>query len=324
MEHQQTGATPAQSRGRLLIAFIALYISWGSTYLAIRYGLETLPPFLMAASRFLIAGAIMYAFARTTGTPAARASSWWTALIIGAFLLLVGNGGVVLAEKTVPSGVTALLVGATPFWMVLFNWWSGGKRPRVATMLGLFVGFVGLLILVNPHSGGLAADRIDPFGAGLVLLATLSWSIGSLYSKRARSMPAPMLASAMQMLTGGALLLVTSTARGELRHFHISQVSVHSWLALTYLITFGSIIGFSCYVYVLKHASAAKASTYAYVNPVVAVVIGWAIGGEPIGIRTLIAGAAIVIAVILITTAGTKPVTAATTTTPELKEELVA
>jgi drug/metabolite transporter (DMT)-like permease len=297
------GQCEGHSRAWLWAAFIALYIAWGSTYLAIRVAIETLPPLLMAGARFLTAGGILYIGVRATGTARPSRANWFSAVVIGAFLLLAGNGGVVWAEKTVPSGVTALLVGATPFWMVLINWLAfRAARPTWRTVLGLVLGFIGLYILVAP--GGSASERIDPLGAALITMATLSWTIGSLYSKRANLPSSPMLASGMQMVCGGALLFAAGLVHGEFHTMHLAAVSLRSWLALAYLAIVGSLVGFSAYVYVLKHATPAKASTYAYVNPVVAVIMGWVVAGEPIGFRTLAAGVGIVAAVVLITTAG--------------------
>jgi drug/metabolite transporter (DMT)-like permease len=298
-------ATGGHSRGWLWAAFIALYIAWGSTYLAIRVAIETLPPLLMAGARFLTAGALLYTFMRATGTPRPSRAHWFSASVIGAFLLLGGNGGVVWAEKTVPSGVTALLVGATPFWMVVINWLVfRAARPTLRTTIGLLLGFVGLYVLVAP--GSASSERIDPLGAVLITAATISWTLGSLYSKRATLPGSPILASGMQMLTGGVMLFAAGMIHGELRTMDLAGVSLRSWVALAYLAIVGSLVGFSAYVYVLKHATPAKASTYAYVNPVVAVIMGWAVAGEPIGLRTLAAGAGIVAAVVLITTAGSK------------------
>ena len=298
------------SRARLWTAFAALYIAWGSTYLAIRFALETLPPLLMAGARFLSAGTVLYAGARMLSEPTPARKTWGPAAIIGAFLLLGGNGAVVWAEKTVPSGVTALLVGATPFWMVLINWLGfGSARPSWRTVLGLVLGFIGLYVLIAPSHSALATDRIDPLGAGLIIAATLSWTVGSLYSKHALLPSSPVIASAMQMLTGGAMLFAAGLVHGESIPAHWSDISARSLWALAYLAIVGSLVGFSAYVYVLKHATPAKASTYAYVNPVVAVIMGWAVAGEPIGVRTIAAGVGIVAAVVLITSAGgPKPV----------------
>lgn len=317
---------PPAIRARLWAAFIALYLAWGSTYLAIRMAIETLPPFFMAGTRFLTAGGILYGLLRFRGTPPPERHTWRSAAIIGAFLLLVGNGLVVWAERTVSSGVTALLVGATPFWMVLINWLGfRGARPSPATVCGLVLGFIGLYILVAPTKFSHTAEQVDPLGAALVIGATLSWTIGSLYSRHARMPSSLMMASAMQMIAGGAMLLAAGFVHGERLPAHLTGISVRSLLALAYLAIIGSLVGFSAYVYVLKHATPARASTYAYVNPVVAVIIGWAVAGEPIGLRTIAAGIGIVAAVALISTGNkrsSKP--AEVSPEPEPENELAA
>jgi drug/metabolite transporter (DMT)-like permease len=292
--------TGAPRRATLVAAFAAVYVIWGSTYLAIRFAIETLPPFLMAGVRFVIAGGILYVVARALGAGRPGRLHWRSAAIIGGLLLLGGNGGVVWAEQTVPSGLTALIVAIVPLWMVLLDWLRGtGSRPGLGVAAGLLLGFVGVGVLVGP--GGLGGgERIDPIGAGVVVLASLLWAIGSLFSRRAELPASQTLATGMEMFAGGVLLLVVAAGTGELRRFDPSAVSARSMWALAYLIVFGAIVAFSAYVWLLQKTTPARAATYAYVNPVVAVVLGWALASEPLSPRILLAGAMIVAAVVLI------------------------
>jgi drug/metabolite transporter (DMT)-like permease len=291
----------SQSRFRLLMAFLAVYVIWGSTYLGIRFAIETLPPFLMAGTRFVIAGSVLYWWARRKA-PAPSRANWITAAVVGTLMLIGGNGGVVWAETRVPSGLTALLIATEPFWIVLLDWIRpGGRRPRLAVTAGLLFGFIGVGLLVSPFDliGG---GRVDPVGAVAVILASFSWAIGSLWTARGAKLPAsPMLATGMQMLIGGALFFPLSAATGEWATFSLAAVSLKSVLALLYLLIFGAIVGFTAYVYLLKNTSPARASTYAYVNPVIAVFLGWALGGEAITGRVALAAAAIIAAVVVIT-----------------------
>ncbi len=297
MVAKQTGAP---RRVTLVSAFAAVYVIWGSTYLAIRFAIETLPPFLMAGVRFVIAGGILYAVARALGAGRPERLHWRSAAIIGGLLLLGGNGGVVWAEQTVPSGLTALIVAIVPLWMVLLDWLRGtGSRPGLGMAVGLLFGFVGVGFLVGP--GGLGGgERIDPIGAGVVVLASLLWAIGSLYSRKAELPASQTLATGMEMFAGGVLLLVVAAGTGELGRFDPSAVSTRSLWALAYLIVFGAIVAFSAYVWLLKATTPARAATYAYVNPVVAVALGWALASEPLSPRIFVAGAMIVAAVVLI------------------------
>ena len=285
----------------MIAAFAAIYFIWGSTYLAIRFAIETLPPFLMASTRFIVAGAVLYGWARLVGAPRPTRFHWSAAAVVGGLLLLGGNGGVVWAEQSVPSGLTALLVAMAPVWMALLDWARrGGVRPNGGASVGLALGFAGVVLLVGPDElvGG---GQVNPIGALVLMLASLSWAAGSLYSRYARLPDSPMLATGMEMLAGGALLLIAGSVAGEWARIGYSAVSLHSILALGYLIVFGSLIGFTAYTWLLRVTTLARASTYAYVNPVVAVFLGWALAGEPITFRTLLAAAVIVAAVVIIT-----------------------
>jgi len=297
----------APPRAQLLLAFAAVYVIWGSTYLAIRFAIETLPPFLMAGVRFLIAGSILYGWMRLRGTPRPTKAEWRSTAIIGALLLAGGNGGVVWAEQFVPSGVAALLVATVPFWMVLLEWLRpGGERPSGGVVAGLLLGFVGLMLLVGP--GEWAGGGVNLLGAGALMLATLAWASGSIYSRGATLPAAPLLTTAMEMLAGGALLMLMGLGTGELAAIDVGAVSGRSLAALGYLIIFGSLIGFTAYVWLLGVAAPAKVSTYAYVNPVVAVLLGWALAGEPLTARVAVAVAVILGAVAVITLARSRKV----------------
>jgi drug/metabolite transporter (DMT)-like permease len=289
-------------RGRLIAAFAAVYLVWGSTYLAIRFAVETLPPLLMAGARFVLAGAIVLAWARLRErSPAPSRMDWRTGIISGALLLLGGNGAVAWAEQRVPSGIAALLVAIVPLWMVLIEWLRpGGRRPALAVFAGVTLGLVGLLLLVGPdalRSGGAS----NSLGALVLVLASLSWAAGSLFTKWAPRASSGTVGAGTQMLAGGVLLLLAAVVSGEPARLDLAHASTRSLLGFAYLVTFGSLIGFTAYVYLLAHTTAAKAATYAYVNPVVAVLLGWAIGHEPVTARTLLAAGVILAGVAIIT-----------------------
>jgi drug/metabolite transporter (DMT)-like permease len=298
-------------RARLIAAFVAVYVIWGSTYLAIRFAVQTLPPLLMASARFVIAGLIVLVWARfRDGEAWPSRGEWKVGWISGALLLLGGNGGVSWAEQRVPSGIAALLVAVVPVFMVLLEWLRpGGKRPSAAVFAGVGLGLVGLTLLVGPGAlrGG---ERADGVGALVLVLASLSWAAGSLYTKFAPKTASGTKSTGTQMLAGGLALLLAAIVAGEPAQLDLAHASTSSLVAFLYLLTFGSLIGFTAYVYLLAHTSAAKAATYAYVNPVVAVFLGWAIGHEAVTSRTMVAAAVILAGVAIITvTRDAEPVT---------------
>jgi drug/metabolite transporter (DMT)-like permease len=299
-EQMPTSTTPPPSRFRIALAFLAIYVIWGSTYLAIRFAIETIPPFLMAATRFLVPSAILFLTLRLRGEPAPTARQWRSAAIIGAALLLIGNGGVTWAEQMVPSGVAALLISTVPLWIALLDWLlHGGGRPGTSTVLGIIIGFAGMLLLVGPAEL-LGGHTLSTEGAVVLTIATISWSAGSLYSRTAPLPSSPLMAVSMEMLCGGALLFVLGAATGEFSRVHIELLSFRSVSSLLYLMTFGSLLGFSAYVWLLRVVPASRVATYAYVNPVIAVLLGWALAGEELTSRMLIAAAIIIAGVVVI------------------------
>lgn len=293
--------SPAPSRTALLIAFAAIYLIWGSTYLAMRVAVGTMPPFLMAGARFLLAGLILFAFLKFRGAAMPTAHQWRINAIIGAFLLLGGNGLVAWAEQTIPSGITALLIGVTPLFMVLTEWvWPGGTRPTKVTIFALLLGFAGVTWLAAPWKDA-AHGGFDTKGVLALLVACTSWSVGSIYSRRAKHGLDPFMGSAVQMITGSGALLLTAGLGGEFSRLDVARISPEAWQAFVYLVAIGSLIGFSTFVWLMRHSTPARVSTYAYVNPVVAVFLGRLLLNEPIGPRTLMASVIIVTAVVIIT-----------------------
>ena len=286
---------------RIWIALVIVYVVWGSTYLAIRIAIETMPPFFMAAVRQCIAGAVLFAASIRRGDTAGDrvgARQWRAATIVGGALLLGGNGGVVWAEQRIASGVAALLVATLSLWMALLSWLVLGERPSRLAAIGLPLGFVGVALLVRPSGDG----GVDLLGAVVCTLASLSWAAGSLYARHAPLPKRSAVATGMQMIAGGGLLLVVAAAAGELGRLRPETFSTRSLAAVAYLIVMGSLVAFSAYAWLIRVAPTALVATYAYVNPVVAVGLGWALAGEPITPRMVVAGAVIVVAVVLIAT----------------------
>jgi drug/metabolite transporter (DMT)-like permease len=294
---------PARAKAdpiRLGIAFACVYFIWGSTFLAIRFAIETLPPLWMAGVRFLLAGALLYGWVALRGA-AVRPTSreWAVAALQGGLFFLLGNGGTTWAEQRVPSGLAALVVATIPLWMALLDWGRGGARPSRSVWLGVALGFSGIaLLVVGP--GGSGSGRIDPIGALALLIAAIAWSVGSIYMGKAACPGNPLQSNAMVMLAGGVLLLLASAASGEWSHLDLGAASLRSVLSLLYLSVFGSIIAFTAYSWLLQATTPVRVSTYAFVNPVVAVIVGWAFAGEAITPLTLVAGAVIVLAIVII------------------------
>lgn len=283
---------PGMPRLKLLLAFATIYILWGSTYLAIRLAIDTVPPFLMAGSRFLVAGVILYILGIRTGTPPS-ARQWRNAAIASVPLFVLGNGGVTWAEQAVPSGAAALVIATLPAWLLLLDWGYGGRRgPRAVELLGIGLGLTGVATLTAP--GG-----VDPVGAGVLLVAAMAWAVGSLFSRYAELPASPVLSAGMQMLVGGVIMISLGLAAGEGGRFDpaaVSEWSVASWVYLVAV----AVVALPAYTWLLTVARPAVVGTYAFVNPVVAVLLGWAIASEPLEGRTGAAAALVVVGVMLL------------------------
>ncbi|HVH50102.1 MAG TPA: EamA family transporter [Candidatus Bathyarchaeia archaeon] len=289
--------------GLLVLSFLTVYLLWGGTFFAMRVGVESFPPLILAGMRHFSVGLALYPPLRWKTGIKPTADQWKTAAITGLLLLCVGNGGVCWAEQTVPSGIAALLVATVTLWMVIVDWLRpGGHRPSARIVFGIVMGFAGMVILIGPSRLGLSG-RVDPIGAGVLIAASLAWACGSLYSKHGTLPSSPMLGVAMQGLCGGAALWITAALNGEVVRFHPAAATVRAWMAVVYLMVFGSCIGFTAYLYILKNSTAAQVGTYAFVNPIVALIVGWLLGGEALSARTLLAAAVILTAVVLVITA---------------------
>ena len=287
-----------------MVAFAALYLIWGSTYLAILFAIQSIPPFLMAGARFFLAGLIMFGIARTQGPLRSTWPEWRAALIVGACLLLGGNGGVTISERFIPSGLASLIVATVPIYVALLSWLTGAMaRPKPIVWLGLAGGFTGVAMLLGPaltlHD---AHSRSAAIGISILLVTSFIWSAGSIYSSRIRHAASPFLAAAQQMFCGGALLMLVGFAAGELKRFDPAGMSILSVGAFAYLVLIGAIVGYTAYFWLLRHCEPAKVATYAYINPIVAVVLGALFAGETITLHTVAAAALIIGSVALIIT----------------------
>lgn len=299
----------------LVLAFAAIYLIWGSTYLAIRFAIESIPPLLMMAMRHLTAGLLLYGWVRLQGTPAPLLKHWKTAAIAGVFFFLGGHGTLAWAEQQVPSGLAALLCATLPLWIVLLTRVTGRKPTlRASVVSGVLLGFVGVALLIGPaalHPG----SGVSLIGFAMALLGALLWAVGTIYTQHVELPRSSSLSAAMQMIAGGVSLGVAGLLTGEYGRVHVSALTMKSVLSLAYLTIFGSLIAFSAFTWLHKVSSPTKNSTYAYVNPVVAVFLGWFLAGEAIGIRTLLATVIIVAGVALVSgkaeahqAAGSKPI----------------
>lgn len=290
-----------RNRTRALLAFAAVYFIWGSTYLFIKYAIDTIPPFLMGSSRFLVAGGLLYGFARFRGATKPLLRDWRAAAITGVLMLGMGNGAVMWAELTVPSGVVALIVSSVPIMIVLIDWLRPrGVRPRTPVFLGLALGVIGMIILIGPRAI-VGEGHVNESGVAVLFVGSLSWAFGSIITRGTSRTGSPLVFAAMQMLAAGVAMLITSIAIREPASFSLGDVSLRSGLSWIYLAVAGSIIGYTAYIYLLGAVGATKASTYAYVNPIIAVVLGWAFASEAIGMRTIVAAGVILGGVALIT-----------------------
>jgi drug/metabolite transporter (DMT)-like permease len=301
---------PQHSRFAILSAFAAIYFIWGSVYLAVQFAVTTLPPFLMVGVRMAFAGLLLHACARGKGAARPQALHWRTASVIGFLVVVMGSAAVAWAQKRgVPSGLTALLIATETFWIILLDWLlHKGHRPGPRVVVGMLLGFAGVALLVAP---GRLDGSVDPLGAGVILVGTVAWAGGSLYSRSAPQPASLLLSIGMQMFVGGALAMVVGSLLGEWARVDLAAVTPASWLAFAYLLIFATLITFPAYIWLLRVVPAARVSTYAYVNPVVALLLGWLIAGEPLGIRSLVAAALIVVSVLMVVTRGAAPAAAA-------------
>ena len=299
-------STPTQDdhslRGLVLAAFATVYLVWGSTYLGIRLAVETLPPFFMGGGRFLVAGLLLYGWLRLKGVPNPAPRHWRNAVIVGALLLGIGNGGVNWAEQSIPSSIAALLIAMTPLWFALLEWLRpGGTQPRIQTVAGIIVGFAGIVMLVGSRES-LRQQSINPAGIGALFAASIAWASGSLYARYTPKPDSPLMGVALQMIAGGVILFLIGLVSGEAAAFSWTKISTRSAVAFVYLTLIGSLVAFTAYSWLLKHSTPARISTYAYVNPVIAVLLGWAVAGERLTPRMAWAAAVIVLGVVIITT----------------------
>lgn len=295
---------PKRSIFLFIAAFAAVYILWGSTYLAIKYVIETLPAFISTGTRFLTAGAVLFLAGRLAKNYERPTFTQWRAsFVVGTLLFLCGTGGVVVASHYIPSSLAALLVATEPFWIVILSWlWLKGPRPNLKVALGLFIGFVGVYLLIAGTGAGPTGQSTNQlFGTVLIIASAFCWAAGSIYGVRAPVPKSPLLSAGMQMIAGGSMLLIFGTVRGEWTDFDIAAVSRSSWFGLAYLLVFGSLIAFTAYSWLLKNAHPALVATYAYVNPVVAVILGWAVAGEAFSAQMSLGAGVVVGSVVLIT-----------------------
>lgn len=290
------------SKALVILAFLSVYLIWGSTYLGIRFAIETIPPFLMAGVRFLIAGAVLYAYTRLRGMTVPTRIHWRSAVIVGGLMLLGGNGMVTWSEQYIASGLAAVLVTTVPLWIVVFDAVRRHEVPGLQVLGGLVLGFSGVVFLIGPANLAAGTD-INMLGVGGVILAAILWASGSLYSREA-PLPdsAPLVSVSMEMLSGGVWLVLMSLVTGEYSQLDIDAVSMKSIIAVVYLSLFGSIIAFTAYIWLLKNVAPARAATYAYVNPVIAILLGWTIGNEALTLSIIVAAVMIVGAVVMINT----------------------
>jgi drug/metabolite transporter (DMT)-like permease len=313
-------ATPRPQRWKTVLAFAIIYLVWGSTFLAIRVGVREVPPFLLAGMRFFVAGLVLYAWMRARGTPSPTSREWAAASLLALLIFVLDYGLLFWAEKRVPSGIAAVMLATIPAFMALAEILLL-RTQRLTLRLGfaLVVGIAGVGVLVS-RSASFGERPIDTAGAIALVVAAISWSLASALTRKLTLPESKVMSSGAQMLAGGILLTLTAAMLGEFRGFHLQAVSSRAWLALSYLIVAGSIVGFTAYVWLIHHESPTKVGTYAYVNPVVAVLVGYFLGGEALGARTLLGTLLVLVSVIVITTTPKEVMSARPTQEPELAE----
>jgi drug/metabolite transporter (DMT)-like permease len=283
----------------LVAAFAAVYLFWGSTFLGIKFAVETIPPFLMAGSRFFLAGFLLYAVARIRSREHPTPRQWAHAGVVGCLLLAVGNGSVTYVEQTLPSAIAALIISTTPVWMVLIDWRHGGPKPSALTLCGLLMGMIGVGTIAASASGA-ATDTVGLWNIGILVVATVAWSYGSVWSRRADKPKSPFLSVGMQMMVAGLALLIVGCAWGEPRELDPSALSRRSMLAWVYLLVAGSLIGFTAYFWLLQVTTTARVATHSYVNPAVAVALGVWLGQEALSGQVALGGILVILSVLLI------------------------
>jgi drug/metabolite transporter (DMT)-like permease len=295
-------ATPRPRAWKVLLAFAIIYFVWGSTFLAIRVGVREVPPFLLAGMRFFAAGIVLYAWMRAKGTPSPTGREWASASLLAVLIFVMDYGLLFWAEQRVPSGIAAVMMATIPVFMTLAEILVL-RTQRLTLRLGfaLLIGIGGVAVLVG-REAGFGEKPIDTSGEIALLVAGVSWSLAAVLTRKLRLPESKVMSSGAQMLAGGILLTLTAAMLGEFRGFHVEAVSIKAWLALTYLIVAGSIVGFTAYVWLIHHESPTKVGTYAYVNPVVAVLVGYFLGGEALGARTVVGTLLVLVSVVVITT----------------------
>lgn len=294
-------ATTDRPTWKVLLAFAIIYFVWGSTFLAIRVGVREVPPFLLAGIRFVVAGGVLYGWMRLKGTPAPTGRQWRAATLLAVMIFVFDYGLLFWAEQRVPSGIAAVMMATIPVFMALSEILIMKTRRLTARLvIGSVLGVGGVIVLVNP-SVNFGDSAVNPVGAIALLVGAVSWSVASVISRKLDLPSAKGMSSGAQMLAGGVLLTLTAGVLGEFRGFHVEAVSAKAWLCLAYLIIAGSIIGFTAYVWLIHHESPTKVGTYAYVNPVVAVLVGYFFGGEAIGVRTIAGTALVLVGIVVIT-----------------------
>lgn len=295
------GASAPPPFGLVVAAFAAVYLIWGSTYLGIRLAIDSIPPLLMAGARFVIAGGLLYGIMRLRGAARPGLAQWRSATLTGGLLLLAGNGGVCWVQQSAPSGVVALVVASVPLWIMLVDWLRpGGRRPALIVVAGLLLGMAGVAVIILGR-GSLGQRMIPPSAAVVLLLANVCWALGSIYARHAPKPQSPLLGVGMQMLCGGGLQLLAGLALGEGERLHLAAITPASAWAFFYLTFIGSLVGFTAYIWLLQVSTPSRVSTHAYVNPFVAVLLGWWFLHEPVPGSMLLAGALILSSVVMIT-----------------------
>jgi len=284
----------------IILALIAVYLFWGGTYLGMKFAIETIPPFIMAGIRFTLAGGILYIIFRIKGGQRPSLVEWKNPCLVGAMLLLGGNGVVAWAEQQVPSSIASVLIATVPLWIITFSCVGERKKPSIGSIIGIILGLCGISILVW-NSNGTSSHATNVFGMVAIIFAAFSWSAGSMYSRKAKMPSSPLLSTGLQMISGGILLLIAAAFHGDYSGFEPTKISLNSWIAMGYLVIFGSLIAFSAYIWLLNNIEPSIVSTHAFVNPIVAVFLGWLFAGEIIEVNALIAAVLIILAVVVIT-----------------------